>query len=127
MKIYVNDPRVDIEFDEKYTRHLIYSNDGIYCNQKTKLTQLVYDDASEDIHYKNYHFYVDKSIERFGENITHIPYDHLYCDEYYEKKHIGYDIHYVKCRYFDQTSYYFELSTMSEIQLDTIISFLSIE
>ena len=77
--------------------------------------------------YKKHRFYVDKSVETFGDVITHIPYDHLYCEEHYEKKHIGYDIQYVKCRYFDQTVYYFELSTLSDLQLDTIISFLSNE
>ena len=127
MKVYCKEPNVDIDFDEQYTRHVIYSNEGIYCNQKTKLTQIIYEDASEDIHYKNHHFYVDKSVEKFGEVITHIPFEHLYCEEHYAKKHIGYDIQYVRCRYFDQTSYYFELSTISDLQLDTIISFLSIE
>jgi len=127
MKVYCKGLIKDIVFDEQYTRHVIYSNEGIYCNQKTKLTQIIYEDASEEIDYKNHHFYVDKTIEKFGEVITHIPFEHLYCNEHYEKKHIGYDIQYVKCRYFDQTSYYFELSTLSELQLDTIISFLSIE
>jgi hypothetical protein len=63
----------------------------------------------------------------FGEVITHIPYDHLYCDEHYERKNIGYDIDYVKCSYFDQTTYYFEMNTLSDLYLDTIISFLSNE
>jgi len=117
----------DIEFDEKYTRHLIYTNDGIYCNHKHKLTQLVYEDKSESIMYKNHQLQVDNSTETFGEVILHIPYDYLYCSEYYEKKHIGYDIYYVKCQYFDQTSYYFEMTNWSDFNLDTIISFLSTE
>ena len=125
MKIYVNALVTEIDFDEKYTRHLIYTNDGVYCNHKHKLTQLIYDDVSECVHYKKHQFYIDKGTESFGEVITHIPYDHLYCSENYEKKHIGYDIYYVKCQYFDQTSYYFELANFSELQLDTIISFLA--
>ena len=126
MKVYV-DKEKHCDFDEKYTRHLIYSNEGIYCNQKSKLTQIIYQDSSEDIIYKNYKFYIDNTSETFGDVITHIPYDHLYCDEHYEKKHIGYDIDYVKCRYFDQTVYYFEVNTVNDLCLDAIISFLSIE
>jgi len=125
MKIYTNGIVKDIDFDEKYTRHLIYTNDGVFCNHKHKLTQLIYDDACESINYKNYNLYIDKSTEAFGEVITHIPYDHLYCNEEYEKKNIGYDIYYVKCHYFDQTTYYFELANVSDLHLDTIISFLS--
>jgi hypothetical protein len=126
MKIYV-DKEIRCEFEDKYTRHLIYSNDGIYCNQKNKLTQIVYQDLSEEIIYKNYKFYIDKTTETFGDVITHIPYDHLYCEETYEKKNIGYDIYYVKCSYFDQTIYYFEMTTVSDLYLDMMISFLSIE
>ena len=126
MKVYSNILR-DVVFDEKYSRQIIYGNDGIYCNHHKKLTHIMYEDSSEEIDYKGYHLYIDKTKETFGEVISYIPYDHLYCDEQYEKKNIGYDIYYVKCSYFDQTSYYFELSTISDLHLDTIISFLSNE
>jgi hypothetical protein len=126
MRVYINNVTKEVDFDEKYTRHVIYSNSGIYCNIKNKLTQMLYEDSSEYINYKDYNLYIDKSTESFGDVIQHLPYDHLYCSEQYEKKNIGYDVYYVKCNYFDQTSYYFELSSISELQLDTIISFLSI-
>ena len=128
MKIYIDDVKeIDVVFDEKYSRHVIYSNSGIYCNKHNKLTQIITDDQFESKTYKNYVFQIDKGIERYGDTILHIPYDHLYCEEKYERKNIGYDIFYVKCRYFDQSSYYFELDQMNDFNLDIIISFLSNE
>jgi hypothetical protein len=127
MKVYIDNIVKPIEFDDKYTRQVIYSNSGIYCNKNNKLVQLVIDDQTETKSYKDYIFYIDKGAETYGETILHIPYDHLYCEEKYEKKNIGYDIHYVKYRYFDQTSYYFELDQLNEFNLDVIISFLSSE
>jgi len=127
MKIYIDDIVKDVEFVDKYTRHVIYSGSGIYCNKNKKLTQIITDDHHESKLYKNYIFHIDTSIERFGDIILHIPYDHLYCEEKYEKKNIGYDIYYVRCSYFDQTSYYFELDQLNEFNLDIIISFLSSE
>ena len=127
MKVYIDDIIKRIEFDDKYTRHVIYSNTGIYCSANKKLVQIVSDDKYETQTYKDYVFHIDKGTERHGDTILHIPYDHLYCEEKYEKKHIGYDIFYIKCSYFDQTSYYFELDQINDFNLDVIISFLSTE
>jgi len=91
------------------------------------LTQIITDDLHESKKYKDYLFHIDTSVERFGDTILHIPYDHLYCEEKYEKTNIGYDIYYVKCSYFDQCSYYFELDQLNDFNLDFIISFLSSE
>jgi len=125
MKIYVDEIIKHIEFDEKYNRHIIYSNNGIYCTKHHKLVQILPDDKYETTTYKDYVFHIDKGVESYGETILHIPYDHLYCEEKYEKKNIGYDIYYIKCSYFDQTSYYFELDQLNEFNLDVIITFLS--
>jgi len=128
MKIYIDDLKeMEIVFDEKYSRHVIYSNSGIYCNKHNKLTQIITEDQCETNTYRGYVFQIDKGTERYGDTILHIPYDHLYCEEKYEKKNIGYDIFYVKCRYFDQCSYYFELDQINDFNLDIIISFLSSE
>lgn len=127
MKVYIDDIIKDIDFDEKFVRHIIYSNSGIYCSVNKKLIQIVTDDKYETKTYKDYTFHIDKSVDTSGESILHIPYDHLYCEEKYEKKNIGYDIYYVKCCYFDQCSYYFELDQLNDFNLDVIISFLSNE
>jgi hypothetical protein len=127
MRVYIDDIVKHIEFDEKYMRHIIYSNSGIYCSMHKKLVQLIYEDKYETIRYKDYTLHIDKGVETYGDTILHIPFDHLYCEEKYEKKNIGYDIYYVKCNYFDQTSYYFELDQMNDFNLDIIISFLSNE
>jgi|LauGreDrversion2_2_1035103.scaffolds.fasta_scaffold149640_2 hypothetical protein len=127
MKVYVDDIVKHTDFDEKYVRHVIYSNSGIYCNKNNKLVQIVYEDKCETTIYKDYKLYIDKGVESYGDTILHIPYDHLYCEEKYEKKNIGYDIYYVKCRYFDQCSYYFEFDQLNDFNLDIIISFLSNE
>ena len=127
MKIYVDDRVKHIEFDEKYVRHVIYSNSGIYCSKNNKLVQIVSEDKYETKMYKDYSLHIDKGVDSYGETILHIPYDHLYCEEKYEKKNIGYDIYYVKYSYFDQISYYFELEQLNDFNLDIIISFLSNE
>jgi len=127
MKIYIDDIIKSVEFDVKYNRHIIYSNHGIYCNKNAKLTQMITNEQYEIKSYKDYTFHIDKSIEQFGDTILHIPYDHLYCEEQFEKKNIGYDIFYVKHAYFDQCSYFFELDQLNDFNLDIIISFLSSE
>ena len=127
MKVYIDDIVKYIDYDEYTVKHIIYSNNGIFCNKHNKLTQMITDDNFETKKYKDYTFYIDKSIERYGEIILHIPYDHLYCEERFEKKNIGYDIFYVKHSYFDQSSYYFEFEQLNDFNLDIIISFLSSE
>lgn len=130
MKIYLNGLEKDVAFDETTTRQLIYTTEGIFCNYKKKLTQLEYIEKHDIVKVNNYSFLVDLSIEKYGNTILHIPYEHIYCEETYEKKHIGYNIYYIKCSYFDQISYYFETESNNEYLEDTIfkeiITFLSI-
>jgi hypothetical protein len=73
----------------------------------------------------NYEFILDKSTEIFLDYILHIPYNHIYCEETFEKTHIGYDIFYIKHYYFDQVAHYFELDKLEDYMFETIITFLS--
>jgi hypothetical protein len=67
---------------------------------------------------------IEDSREIFLDAIMHIPYNHIYCEETYEKTHIGHDIFYIKCTYFDQISHYFEVDRLEDYMYDIMISFL---
>ena len=133
MKIYINDTDVtssafikECAFDATYVRHLIYTNEGIFCNHNKKLTLIdTINNKCDNVIYNNYSFILDYSIEEYKDYITHIPYDHLYCDETFEKKHIGHDIFYIRHSYFDQVSHYFEVERLEDFMYDEILSFLS--
>ena len=87
MKLYLNGLNKDVTFDESIQRHIIYTNEGIFCNYKKKLTRIEYEEHKEDRIIKgDYTFLIDKSKEFYGETILHIPFDHLYCEEIFEKK-----------------------------------------
>ena len=124
MKIYIDDVIKNITYDDITTRHLIYTTDGIYCNHKKKLTRLESSDSHKIVTKDKYSFLIDTSVETYGDTLFHIPYDHLCCEETYEKKNIGYDIFYVKYSYFDQVSYYFEVERLDDYIIDEIITFL---
>jgi hypothetical protein len=70
-------------------------------------------------------FILDFSKESYKDSINHIPYEHLYCEETYEKKHIGYDIFYIRHSYFDQVAHYFEVERLEEYMYNIMYSFLS--
>ncbi len=134
MKIYINGTVLngsvlikDCVFDATYTRHLIYTNEGIFCNHNKKLTRIdTINNKCDTVIHNNYTFLLDHSVEEYKDFITHIPYDHLYCDELFEKKHIGHDIFYIKHSYFDQVSHYFEVERLEDFMYDEILSFLSV-
>ena len=121
----------ELVFDKQYKRNIIYSNEGIFCNHNKKLMLIeninssTTTDTYEQIEYNNHTMLIDHSKESFKEHIYCIPYDHLYSEETFEQKHIGYDIILVKHSYFDQISYYFEVERNDDFILDEIISFLS--
>ncbi len=128
MKIYINNVTFNTEltFDKMYKRNIIYSNEGIYCNHNKKLMLIESTNTTyEELEYNNHTLFLDHSKECFKEHTFCIPYDHLYSEETFEQKHIGYDIILVKHSYFDQTSYYFEVERNDDFILDEIISFLS--
>ena len=130
MKIYIDNIvfNNELSFDKHYKRNIIYSNEGIYCNHNKKLMLIERIDTNnnyERIEYNNHIMFLDHSKECFKEHIYCIPYDHLYSEESFEQKHIGYDIILVKHCYFDQTSYYFEVERNDDFILNEIISFLS--
>ena len=138
MKIYINDTDIndsslngsacinDSVFDSIYTRHLIYTNEGIFCNHNKKLTLIdTINNTCDNVNYNNHTFILDYSVEEYKDFITHIPYDHLYCDETIEKKHIGHDIFYIRHSYFDQVSHYFEVERLEDFMYNEILSFLS--
>jgi hypothetical protein len=128
MKIYIDNVVFNTEliFDKHYKRSIIYSNEGIYCNHNKKLMLIEnINNKYEQIEYNNQIMFIDHSKECFKEHIYCIPYDHLYSEETFEQKHIGYDIILVKHCYFDQISYYFEVERNDDFILNEIISFLS--
>ena len=125
MRIYINGNDKSSTFDEVIKQSVIYTTEGIFRNHKKKLTRLEYIDSGYTLNKGDYTFLVDTSKEVYGDTILHIPYDHILCEETYEKKNIGYDIFYVKYSYFDQISYYFEMDHLEDFVLDEIISFLS--
>lgn len=128
MKIYIDNVgfNSELNYDKNYKRNIIYSNEGIYCNHNKKLMLIEStNNKYERIEYNNHIMFLDHSKECFKEHIYCIPYDHLYSEETFEHKHIGYDIILVKHCYFDQISYYFEVERNDDFILDEIISFLS--
>jgi hypothetical protein len=128
MKIYIDNVvfNNELNYDKNYKRNIIYSNEGIYCNHNKKLMLIESThNKYERIEYNNHIMFLDHSKECFKEHIYCIPYDHLYSEETFEQKHIGYDIILVKHCYFDQISYYFEVERNDDFILDEIISFLS--
>ena len=133
MKIYIDNVAFNNEltFDKHYKRNIIYSNEGIFCNHNKKLMRIESintnnsDNQYEKMEYNNHILLFDHSKECFKEHIYCIPYDHLYSEETFEQKHIGYDIILVKHSYFDQISYYFEVERNDDFILNEIISFLS--
>ena len=135
MKIYIDNVvfNTELSFDKIYKRNIIYSNEGIFCNHNKKLMRIENinannsnrDNTYERVEYNNHTMLFDHSKECFKEYIYCIPYDHLYSEEIFEQKHIGYDIILVKHSYFDQISYYFEVERNDDFILNEIISFLS--
>lgn len=127
MKIYINDSSIkNCKIDSVYKKHMIYSTDGVFCVHNKKLTMLETNTEKEPIHIiKNGHsIIVDNTREIFTDYILHIPYNHIYCEETYEKTHIGHDIFYIKYYYFDQVAHYFEVERLEEYMYDIMISFL---
>ena len=130
MKIYINDTDIkNCISDSVYKKHMIYSTDGIFCLHNKKLTMM--DTVQNKINNitimnndKPFTVIIDDSREIFLDSILHIPYNHIYCEETYEKTHIGHDIFYIKCSYFDQTSHYFEVERLEDYMYNIMFSFL---
>jgi hypothetical protein len=128
MRIYIDNMEIkNCVFDNTTKRNIIYTKDGIFCNHKNKLTYInIMNDTQEIIINNGNTFIIDFSKETYKDSINHIPYEHLYCEETYEKKHIGYDIFYIKHSYFDQIAHYFEVERLEDYMYDIMYSFLSI-
>jgi hypothetical protein len=125
MKIYVNGQDYqDIEYDIKYNKKYIYTNDGIYYYKK-ELQKMEFIENIREKDYKNHHFFIDTTVINYTDTIYHIPYFHLFCQEETYKKNIGDGIFLVKVIYFDQVDYYFETDRNDESLYDAIITFLS--
>jgi hypothetical protein len=125
MKIYVDGQHYpSLEYDTKYTRTYIYTNDGIYSYKK-ELQKMEYIEEIKEKNYKNYNFLIENTIINYTDKLYHIPYFHLFCQEETHKKNIGDGIFLVKVNYFDQESYYFETDRNDESVYDIIIKFLS--
>jgi hypothetical protein len=127
MKIYVNSHDYQhVEYDAKYNKKYIYTNDGIYSYKKELQKMEIIEEIKEK-DYKNFHFFVDTSKTNYTEIIYHIPYFHLLCEEEISKKNIGNEIFLVKTKYFDQEDHYFETDQISDSDslYDAIITFLS--
>ena len=127
MKIYINDiPIKECAVDTTYKKCMIYSNDGIFCNHNKKLTKINNDIINvEQINKNNYSLIIETSNTSYSDYLNHIPYHHIYCEETFEKTHIGYDIFYIRHYYFDKVSHYFEVDRLDDYIYDCIFSFLS--
>lgn len=129
MKIYINNSEIkECKVDSVYKKQMIYSTDGLFCihNKKWTMLDII---SSPNTFEKNiikdgHQILLDDSKEVLLDTILHIPYNHIYCEETYEKTHIGHDIFYIKCSYFDQTSHYFEVERLEDYMYDIMISFL---
>jgi hypothetical protein len=125
MKIYVDGQNYPpVEFDTKYKKQYIYTNDGIYYYKK-ELQKMEFIENIREKDYKNHHFFIDTTVINYTDIIYHIPYFHLFCEEETHKKNIGDGIFLVKVNYFDQVDYYFETDRNDESLYDAIITFLS--
>ena len=126
MKIFINNiPIKECKIDYTYTKHMIYSSEGILCNHNKKLTMMdTINNNVETIIKNNYTILIDNSKEIWLDYINYIPYDHIYCEEVFDKTHIGHDIFYIRHTYFDQVSHYFETERLEDYMYDTIFSFL---
>ena len=125
MKIYIDGQDYPtLEYDTKYSKTYIYTNDGIYSYKK-ELQKIETIEEIREKDYKNYHFFIETSKIQYTDIIYHIPYFHLFCQEDIYKKNIGDGIFLVKVNYFDQVSYYFETDRTDEALYDAIITFLS--
>jgi hypothetical protein len=126
MKIYVNNATlVDCKIDVTYKKHMIYSDIGIFCNHNKKLTLIDTIDNHRIINKNGYDIILDNSKKIYLDYLLHIPYNHIYCEETFEKTHIGHDIFYIKHYYFDQISHYFEIEKLEDYMYDIIFTFLS--
>ena len=125
MKIYVDGQSYpSLQYDSKYTKTYIYTNDGIYSYKK-ELQKIEYIEEIKEKNYKNYHFFIENSTTLVIDTIYHIPYFHLFCEEEINKKNIGDGIFLVQVKYFDQVDYYFETDRNDDSLYDIIIKFLS--
>ena len=126
MKIYINNvDLVNCKIDNTYKKNMIYSDIGIFCNHNKKLTLIETNNKINVLNKNGYDILLDDSKETNLDYILHIPYNHICCEETFEKTHIGHDIFYIKHYYFDQVSHYFELEHIDDCMLDCIFSFLS--
>jgi hypothetical protein len=127
MRIYIDNMDIqDCVFDNTTKRNIIYTKDGIFCNHKNKLTYIhVMNDTQETVVNNGHTFILDFSKEIYKGSINHIPYEHLYCEETYDKKHIGFDIFYIRHSYFDQVAHYFEVERLEDYMYNIMYSFLS--
>lgn len=130
MKIYINNTEIkECNADSVYKKHMIYSTDGVFCLHNKKLTMIdnqngnnkSFDITKND---KTFSIIIDNTREILLDTIMHIPYNHIYCEETYEKTHIGHDIFYIRCSYFDQVSHYFEVERLEDYMYDLMFSFL---
>jgi hypothetical protein len=116
MKIYINNVTpINCNVDHTYKKSFIYTDIGIFCNKNKKLTQIdIINNNYNEIIKNGYTFIIDTSTEVYLDYITHIPYNHIFCEEKFEKTHIGHDIFYIKHYYFDQIEHYFEIEKLED-------------
>jgi len=126
MKIYINNVEpVNCKIDNIYKKNMIYSDIGIFCNHNKKLTLIENNNKINVLNKNGYEILLDDSKETYTDYILHIPYNHICCEETFEKTHIGHDIFYIKHHYFDQISHFFEVERLEEYMYNVIFTFLS--
>jgi len=116
MRVYVEHDfsNVDVEYENKFTQRIIYSNSGIYTFIKDGFYKSIDESTISVVPFKTITFLVEKSNITYGEPIYHIPFQHVYCEEVIHTKTIDTGIKFCKKEYLDQKEYYFEISGILE-------------
>jgi hypothetical protein len=130
MKIFI--PTCDFDNNEydyqtKYIKKKIYSNEGIFLLKSNKLYKMSIEDkkCSKQKH-KDIEFVIDKSCFKQDQLYYYIPYDHVYCEETIETLELGHNILFTKETCNNDSCYYFEYKNniLESNILDEIITFL---
>ena len=116
MKVFVEHDfsKLEIEYDNKFTKKTIYSNNGIYTFIKDGFYKSIDNSTILTVPFKNITFIVENTNITYDEPIYHIPFHHVYCEETIYTKSIDTGIKFCKKEYLNQKEYYFEITGILE-------------
>ena len=127
MKVFVEHDfsKIDVEYDNKFTQRVIYSNSGIYTFIKDGFYKSIDNSTISMVPFKTITFIVENTNITYGEPIYHIPFHHIYCEETIYTKSIDTGIKFCKKEYLDQIEYYFEITgTLESFMFAKMFSFI---